>query len=84
MNTKTEKTDLDIARSYAGAPAAVFNSDFNNFARITTNQAWSLFFTAGRVDGSIGYNPEQGTFFNYTLLSIILTVPLSSLIFRAF
>ena len=37
------KTDLDVAFSYGASPAAVFNPDFNNFARITTNQAWSMF-----------------------------------------
>lgn len=68
------KTDLNIALSYAGAPAAVFNPDFNDFARITANQAWSLFFTAGRVDGALGNNSEQGRFFNYILFGIVLAV----------
>lgn len=84
MNQQIEKTDLDIAQSYTGASAAVFNSDFNHFARITTNQAWSLLFTAGRDDGALGNNPELGRLFNYILLGISMFVPLSSTIFRAF
>lgn len=78
------KTNSNIAPSYNGVPATVFDSDFNNFARITTNQAWSLFFTAGRVDDTLGNNLEQGRFFNYILFGIVLAVALSSFIFRAF
>lgn len=81
---QTEKTDLDIALSYTAASAGVFNPDFNNFARITTNQAWSLLFTAGRDDGTLGSNPELRRLFNYILLGIVLAVLLSYLIFRAF
>jgi hypothetical protein len=76
------KTDFDIARSYAAAPSAVFNPDFNNFATISANQAWSLFFTAGRDDTLLGSNPELGQFFNNVLLATISAVVLGACYFR--
>lgn len=78
------QTDLGIALSYTAAPAAVFNDNFNNFARITATEAWSLFFTAGRADAALGKNPELGRLFNNILLGIVLTVALRPLVFRAF
>lgn len=77
------KTDFDIACSYAAAPATVFNADFNNSAQITANQAWSLFFTAGRDDSALGNNPELGQFFNRVLFGSVLVVALSALVFQS-
>ena len=75
------KTDFDITRSYVAAPT-IFNADFNNFAPITANQAWSLFFTVGRDDAALGSNPELGRFFNNILLAIAVTVVLGGCFFR--
>ena len=63
------KTDFDIARSYilTASEPTVFKPEFNTFATITANQAWSLFFTAGRNDAMLGSNPELGKFFNNIL-----------------
>ncbi|HEY9874153.1 MAG TPA: hypothetical protein V6D12_11990 [Candidatus Obscuribacterales bacterium] len=77
------RTDFDIARSYIAAPT-VFRTDFNNSARITANQAWSLFFTAGRNDAALGANPELGQFFNNILVAVVSAVILGAYIFRSF
>ncbi len=36
----------------------VFRSDFNSFKTINASQAWSLFFTGGREDKKLDYNPR--------------------------
>ena len=78
------KADFDFASSYLFAAAMVFNSDFNNIAPITSDQAWSLFFTAGREDAILGFNPNLEILFNHILLRIVLTVALSSFVLQAF
>lgn len=75
--------ECQIARSYIAAPT-VFRSDFNNSARITVNQAWSLFFIAGRNDAALGANPELGQFFNNILVAVVSAVILGAYIFRSF
>ncbi|MBW4649568.1 MAG: hypothetical protein KME06_12890 [Kastovskya adunca ATA6-11-RM4] len=77
------KTDFDIANRYVCLPA-VFRSDFNNFAPIATNQAWSLFFTAGRNDLLLGSNPELGQLFNNLLKAIVVSFIVGVFIFRSF
>lgn len=62
------KTDFTFDRLNFFAPT-VFNTDFNNFAPITANQAWSLFFTLGQDDAALGDNPEVGQFFNNILIA---------------
>ena len=78
------KTDFDIARSYVttASTATVFNSEFNKFATITANQAWSLFFTAGRDDAALGENPALGQFFNNILKAVVLAVVVAAFTFR--
>lgn len=75
------RTDFDIARSYV-SEAAVFNPEFNNFALITANQAWSLLLTAGRDEGALGDNPELGNFFNNILAAVVLGVAIAAFTFR--
>lgn len=53
------KTDFNLDIRSVSAPT-VFNADFNNFAPITANQAWSLFFTAGQDDAVLGDSPVLG------------------------
>lgn len=77
------KTDFDVARSLVFAPT-VFNPDFNSFAPITANQAWSLFFTAGRDDAALDANPELGRLFNNILKAIVLTFVVGAFVFRSF
>lgn len=78
------KIDFDLLSCYRFALATVFNSDFNNFAPITANQAEFLFFTAGRDDATLGFNSEFGRLFNRILLGIVFAVALSSFVLRAF
>ncbi|MBD0304893.1 MAG: hypothetical protein ICV85_22865 [Tolypothrix sp. T3-bin4] len=75
------RTDFDVASSYRFAPATVFNSEFNNFAPISANQAWSLFFTAGRDSETLGSNPELGKILNNVLLAVVSTFVLGAFTF---
>lgn len=77
------KTDLDIARTLVFMPT-VFNNDFNNFAPITANQAWSLFFTAGRNDAALDAHPELGRLFNNILKAVTLSFVAGAFVFRSF
>ncbi len=75
------KTDFDIDSRYLFAPV-VFRPDFNESEITSANQAWSLFFTAGRDDMALGANPELGRLFNNIVLVIALSVILSAFVFR--
>jgi hypothetical protein len=75
------RTDFAVASSYRFAPATVFNPDFNNFAPITANQAWSLFFTAGRDSETLGSNPELGKLLNNVLLGVVSAFSLGAVTF---
>jgi hypothetical protein len=63
------RTDFDFPKKDLLGPV-VFRPDFNNFETINVNQAWSLFFTAGKEDKVLGKNPELGKFFTYLLIAI--------------
>ena len=63
--------------------ATVFNADFNSFAPLTANQAWSLFFTLGQDDAALGDNAEVGRFFNNITLAIVAAFVLGASIFSA-
>lgn len=78
------KTDFDIARSYvvAASAATVFQPEFNQFEPLTANQAWSLFFTAGRNDTALGDNPLLGQFFNNVLKAVMVAMVVSAFTFR--
>ncbi len=47
----------------------VFRSDFNNFAKLSATQAWSMFFTASQEERALGSNPEVGRFFTNLLIA---------------
>lgn len=59
----------------------VFRSDFNNFQLINANQAWSLFFTAGKEDKELGLNPEVGRFFTNFLIAVGVAGSIWGLVF---
>ncbi len=64
------KTDFDFPTPALLGPV-VFRPDFNTpEAVVDVNQAWSLFFTAGREDKILGFNPEVGRFFTHLLVAI--------------
>ncbi|WP_193199231.1 hypothetical protein [Nostoc sp. MG11] len=66
------KTDFDYPnKNLLGA--VVFRPNFNNFETINVNQAWSLFFTAGREDKLLGQETELGRFFTYFLIALGVT-----------
>jgi hypothetical protein len=62
----------------------VFLDDFNKFAPINANQAWSLFFTASREDMVLGTNPAIGNFWNSILVAIVVAGAMGALIFHPF
>lgn len=64
--------------------STVFNADFNNFAPLTMNQAWSLFFTLGKDDAALGDNPEAGRFLTNSLMAIAVTFFIGAYILRHF
>lgn len=64
------KTDFDFPKPALLGPV-VFRPDFNSQEEtVNVNQAWSLFFTAGREDKVLGFNPEVGRFFTNLLVAI--------------
>lgn len=64
------KTDFDFPNKYLIGPV-VFRPDFNAQSEvISANQAWSLFFTAGKEDKVLGFNTEAGRFFTNLLLAV--------------
>lgn len=63
------KTDFDFPNKYLIGPV-IFRPEFNSQTEaITTNQAWSLFFTAGQEDKALGFNVEAGQFFTNLLIA---------------
>jgi len=64
------KTDFDFPNKYLIGPV-VFRPNFNAQSEvIDANQAWSLFFTAGKEDKVLGFNTEAGRFFTNLLLAV--------------
>ncbi len=63
------KTDFDFPKKDLIGPV-VFRPDFNNFETINVNQAWSLFFTAGKDDKALGQQEELGWFFTNLLIAV--------------
>jgi len=63
------RTDFDFANKDLFGPV-VFRPDFNSTQTITANQAWSLFFSAGKEDKRLGFNAEAGKLFNNLLIAI--------------
>ncbi len=75
------KTDFDFPRRDLIGPV-VFRPDFNNFETINANQAWSLFFTAGKQDNNLGQETELGKFFTNVLIATGVTGTLWATFFR--
>ncbi len=74
-------SDLDMYNNKDLLAPIVFSSEFNNFERINANQAWSLFFTAGKEDQKLGSNPEAGRFLTYMLVGIGIAGSLWGVVF---
>ncbi len=66
------KTDFDFRTTESNAPT-IFRDDFNAHKQtLNPTQAWSLFFTGGKADNSLGFNPVLGLVF--TSLAVGLAV----------
>lgn len=77
------KTDLDFSNRYL-LDSVVFRPDFNTAGdTLSLNQAWSLFFTAGREDKALGFNAEAGRFFTNLLLTLTAAGVLWGLFFSS-
>jgi hypothetical protein len=75
------KTDFDIIKNKDLFTSVVFRSDFNQGESININQAWSLFFTAGKEDKALGFEPEVGNFFTNILIAVGVTGTIWGLFF---
>ncbi len=62
-------SDFDYSNPDLFGPV-VFRPGFNQAERIDVNQAWSLFFTAGKEDKVLGTSPESGRLFNNLLVAV--------------
>ena len=62
--------------------AVVFRPSFNNFEKISLNQAWSLFFTAGTEDKVLGTEVELGKFFTNLLVAVAATLTIWAIYFN--
>jgi hypothetical protein len=60
----------------------IFRPDFQ-VATLNTNQAWSLFFSAGQEENELGNNNEYGWFFNNLLMAVIVSGIIGSAIFTS-
>ncbi|WP_414570730.1 hypothetical protein [Nostoc sp. CCY 9925] len=74
------KTDFDFPKKDLIGPV-VFRPNFNNFATINVNQAWSLFFSAGQDDKVLGEETELGKFFTNLLIAVGVTGTLWAIYF---
>lgn len=75
------QTDFDTIKNKDLFAPVVFRADFNQKEPINTNQAWSLFFTAGQEDKALGFQAELGNFFTNTLIAVAVTGAVYGLFF---
>ncbi|MBE9041585.1 hypothetical protein IQ235_12420 [Oscillatoriales cyanobacterium LEGE 11467] len=73
-------TDFDFQKKDLFGPV-IFRPEFNNFEKIDTNNAWSLFFTGGKEDKALGFSRDFGYFFNNTLIAIVVAGTIWGLFF---
>jgi hypothetical protein len=63
------KTDFNYPNKDLIGPV-VFRPNFNQFESVSSDRAWSLFFTAGQEDKALGLEAELGQFFTNLLIAI--------------
>ncbi|MGF1490526.1 MAG: hypothetical protein ACFBSE_25830 [Prochloraceae cyanobacterium] len=63
-------TNFEIITNQEKVAPVVFRSYFNDFRDINANEAWSLFFTAGKKDKLLGLNRGLGILFTMLLFGI--------------
>jgi hypothetical protein len=76
------RSDFDFSNKDLFGPV-VFRPSFNGSEAIDANQAWSLFFTAGKEDKALGSNAESGRLFNNILIATSVVGILGALVFTS-
>lgn len=74
-------SDFEVLNNKDLFAPVVFRSRFNNFEKINSNQAWSLFFTGGKEDKKLGFDPEAGSFFNNILIALVVAGIVGGVVF---
>lgn len=77
------ETKFDFNSQNLFKPIA-FREDFNQFARLSQTQAWSMFFTASREDNALGFKKAVGRFWTGLLIAAIVESILGVTIFQIF
>jgi hypothetical protein len=77
------ETKFDFSSTNLFTPIA-FRKDFNQFARLSQTQAWSMFFTASREDNALGFSKAVGRFWTGLVIAAIVESILGVTIFQIF
>jgi hypothetical protein len=77
------ETKFDFSGEKLFTPIA-FREDFNQFARLSETQAWSMFFTASREDNALGFRRATGRFWTGLVIATVVEAILGVTIFQAF
>jgi len=75
------ETKFDFSGKNLFTPIA-FREDFNQFARLSETQAWSLFFTASREDNALGFSRTAGRFWTSLVVATVVEAILGVVIFH--
>ena len=62
----------------------VFRKDFNQFARLSETQAWSMFFTASHEDNALGSSRNVGRFWTGLVVAAIVEAVIGVVVFQGF
>ena len=77
MKTELNRTTKPIAPSNP----VIFEPNFNSHQQtLNATQAWSLFFTGGKADNALGFEPTLGRVF--TLITV--AIPTASIVSSVF
>ncbi len=77
------ETKFDFSGKNLFTPIA-FREDFNQFARLSETQAWSMFFTASREDNALGFSKSIGRFWTGLVIASVVEAMLGATIFHVF
>jgi len=77
------ETKFDFSGANLFTPI-VFREDFNQFARLSETQAWSMFFTASREDNALGFSKTAGMFWTGLVIASVVEAILGATIFQVF
>ncbi len=77
------ETKFDFNGKNLFTPIA-FREDFNQFARLSKTQAWSMFFTASREDNALGFSKNIGRFCTGLFIASVVEAVQGVTIFHVF